>query len=245
MKVSGVYDFFNKQWFEDCQDVFVFSDTHFGEDDLKQAFPNRPSDDELVKRINSVCGRTSCLVLLGDVGDLSYVQKLRAKRKILICGNHDKGAENYQRKQISRVFDADIFSKEQAMAAAKGEYPDYEVVNVSHKHDFFSPFEYWQIELDNKLFDEVITGPLMLGPKLMLSHEPLGCSFAYNIHGHNHTNRVKGFDQYWYNVCADVCDYKPVSLNGLIKKGVMSHFKDAHRLTIDRATERKKVRNNF
>lgn len=238
-KLSGVYDFFNRTLFDDCQDVWVISDTHFGEDDLKQAFPNRPSDDELVKRINKMCGRASCLILLGDVSDLFYVRKLRAVKKILIQGNHDKSAETYQRECLYQIFDADIFSKEQAMAAAKEEYPDYEIVNIFKAHDVNSfPYEYWHITMDNKLFDEVFTGPLVLGEKLILSHEPINVPWAFNLHGHAHSGPKE--TETSLNVCADVCGYTPVNLNGLLKSGILSRVKSLHRTTIDRATERKK-----
>lgn len=50
MNLPGVYKTFTDRWAE-YQTVWVISDTHFGENDLKEAFPNRPTDEELVKRI--------------------------------------------------------------------------------------------------------------------------------------------------------------------------------------------------
>lgn len=41
-------------------------------------------------------------------------------------------------------------------------------------------------------------------------------------------------------VClANVCDYTPVSLGKLIKGGILSDITSIHRITIDRATEKK------
>lgn len=55
-----------------------------------------------------------------------------------------------------------------------------------------SPFEFWEISADNRLFDLVFTGPLMISPKLMLSHEPIDCAgWAFNLHGHNHARTHK------------------------------------------------------
>ena len=51
---------------------------------------------------------------------------------------------------------------------------------------------------DNHLFDEVYTGPLVIGEKIILSHEPLpNIDWALNLHGHNHNGGKT--DIYHYN----------------------------------------------
>lgn len=75
--------------------VWVISDTHFGEDDLKRAYPHRPDDETLLKQINQKVGKTGTLIHLGDVGDIEYAKRLKGY-KILICGNHDAGSEKYE-----------------------------------------------------------------------------------------------------------------------------------------------------
>ena len=184
MKLTGVYDTFNDKW--DGQTAWIIADTHFGDKELRAGFPDRPTDEELVKMINSCAGRTDVLILLGDVGDIKYVKQLRAEYKVLVCGNHDLGASRY-----------------------KG------------------------------LFVEVYTGPLMIGEKLILSHEPVDVSWAYNIHGHDHEGKMRTNH---LNVCADVVDYRPVNLNTfLAKSGALSKVETLHRQTIDKATRRKNV----
>lgn len=89
MKIAGLYDIFNEKW-KDLQTAYIISDLHFGEDDLKKAFPNRPTDEGLVKRINAKVGRKDLLIILGDCGNLDYVRKLRGY-KVLVAGNHEKG----------------------------------------------------------------------------------------------------------------------------------------------------------
>lgn len=89
MKIAGLYDIFAEKW-EDLQTAYIISDLHFGEDDLKKAFPNRPTDEELVNKINSKVGRKDLLIILGDCGNLDYVRKLRGY-KVLVAGNHEKG----------------------------------------------------------------------------------------------------------------------------------------------------------
>lgn len=239
IKLPGVYDIYNN-FFNQTQDIFIISDTHFGDKEIQAAYPDRPTDEELVKMINSKAGKTSTLILLGDVGDLSYVRRLRAEKRWLIMGNHDAGKTNYQRKILTKIYDTDIFSKEQAIAAAKEEYPDYNIVNVHNEYQLFHPpFEYWAIVMDNGLFDYVFEGPCVLGEKLILSHEPIPSIFwAMNIHGHNH--QPANNDSNHFNVCLDAAGYKIFNLRQLLKNGLTSKVITLHREIIDTATIKKR-----
>ena len=184
MNLPGVYKIFNEKW--QGQTCWIISDLHFSDEDLRVGFPNRPSDEELVQRINAKCGRKDVLIVLGDVGNIEFAKKLRGY-KILICGNHDLGATNYE-----------------------------------------------------GVFNEIYTGPLMIGEKLLLSHEPMQLAWATNFHGHDHAGaKRKGC----YNFCADVIGYEPVNLNQFMKNGgLYREIQSIHRITIDSATERKKKR---
>ena len=183
MALSGIYDIFNEAW-KDYQTIYIISDTHFGEDDLKRAFPNRPSDDELVKRINAKVGKKDLLIHLGDVGDLEYMKKIRG-HKILIAGNHDTGITKYK-----------------------------------------------------EVFDEVYEGALIIGEKLILSHEPIAMiPWAFNFHGHNHAQKKNALNH--MNVCADVLGYEPAHLNSLLNGGIAKNIYTIHRSTIDFATKKK------
>ena len=94
---------------------------------------------------------------------------------------------------------------------------------------------------DNKLFDEVYTGPLFISDKILLSHEPIDFPYALNIHGHDHNN--KDFvDNTHLNVCAELIDYTSVSLKSIIESGMLKNIDSIHRVTIDRATENKNTR---
>ena len=184
MALPGLYDCF-QHWGEKNA-VWVISDTHFGDKDIQKAFPNRPSDEELIKNINQKVGKTGTLLLLGDVGDIECAKQLKGY-KVLICGNHDIGATNYK-----------------------------------------------------EIFDEVYTGALIIGEKLLLSHEPIDAKWIFNLHGHNHTGAKT--DKYHLNVCADVIGYTPINFNQFLKSGASSKIQTIHRETIDKATERKKKR---
>lgn len=234
--LPGIYDMF-QHWGE--QTVWIYSDPHFGDKDLNKGICGRPSTEEQIASINACAGRKDTLIILGDVGDIDAVRKLRAGRKVLIMGNHDAGATNYKRKSVYLKYDSDKFTKEQALADMKVKYPNckytpWEQYDVQH-----APFHYWVIEANNQLFDEVYEGALIVGEKLILSHEPVDIPWVFNIHGHDHAGAYRANH---LNVCSDVIGYKPVNFNQFLKSGAMSKIQTIHRETIDKATERKKKR---
>lgn len=93
-----------------------------------------------------------------------------------------------------------------------------------------------------KYFKEVYTGPVLISPKIMLSHEPIYLPFVLNIHGHDHS-------QWWdkpnhINICSNVVGYTPINLKKIIQSGGMSKIKDIHRFVIDRRDEEKEGKEN-
>lgn len=213
----------------------IISDTHFNDPDLIHVYADRPSAEEQVKRINAKCGRADTLIILGDVGDISYVRQLRAKYKILVMGNHDSGASNYQRQIYKQKFYKGLFQKHEALDEMKRLYPDC-AYSISDSYDFLDNVPCWEVSADNRLFDEVYTGVLVIGEKLMLSHEPIkGCDWCMNIHGHDHSRYHKN-DKYHFNVCADVIGYEPINFNKWMKEGHLANIVSIHRDTINRAT---------
>ena len=184
MALAGVYKEFNERWCK--QTVWIYSDPHFGDEELAAGTPGRPSADEQVAMINSCVGRKDTLIILGDVGDVEYAKKLRGY-KVLICGNHDAGRTNYE-----------------------------------------------------EAFDEIYEGALIIGEKILLSHEPVDIPWLFNIHGHDHAGVIRPGH---LNVCSDVRGYKPLNLNHILgKEGHLAKIQSIHRITIDKATEKKKKR---
>ena len=116
--IKCLYDTLYKKWMIDDGALWVLSDTHFSdfdaysfrgllnlpidtfysneefEDDIKRL------DEEQIKRINTLVGKKDTLIILGDVGNIECVKKLKTRYKILILGNHDKGASNYKRGKV-------------------------------------------------------------------------------------------------------------------------------------------------
>ena len=82
-------------------------------------------------------------------------------------------------------------------------------------------------------FDEIYKGPLMVGEKIILSHEPIDLDWALNIHGHVHT---KGEDDLWHmNIAANVVNFEVINLGKIIKAGRLKNIKSLHRKAIDNA----------
>jgi calcineurin-like phosphoesterase family protein len=232
MALPGIYPAF-QHWAE--QTVWIYSDPHFSDEDLECGIKNRPSDEEQIKNINSCAGRKDTLIILGDVGNIECVRRLRAARKILIMGNHDLGRTNYERKIEKKIFDQDEYTKEQVMEEKKTLFPNWKI-SIEESWEFHSPFKRWNAYADNCLFDEVYEGALIIGEKLILSHEPVEIPWLYSIHGHDHAGRKR---QNHLNVCSDVIGYKPINLNQFLKSGPSAKIQSIHRVTIDKATERK------
>ena len=93
-----------------------------------------------------------------------------------------------------------------------------------------------------EVFDEVYTGPIQIGEKLILSHEPLECDWAFNIHGHIHSFTHKD-DARHMCICPEVTkQFEPINFNQLMKSGFMSKIETQHRKTINSATKRARKR---
>lgn len=240
MNLPGVYDIFNERW--NGQTVWIYSDTHFDDEELAAGTPGRLTSDEQVAAINAKVGRKDVFIHLGDVGNIDHVRKIRGY-KILIMGNHDAGATNYKRETKQFNFKQDEYSYAQIKTILQAKYPNWKITiaEAMTATKEAGVVKLWTAFVDNQLFDEIYEGPLMIGEKLILSHEPLDCSWAFNIHGHIHSgHRVP--TKTHLNVCSDVIKYTPLNLNNLLKTGLTSYITSIHRSTIDTATKRKQKR---
>lgn len=172
--------------------IWLISDTHFGDDEMAHLRKDYISDDEQIKRINSVVGKADLLICLGDCGNVDCFKKIKAGYKVLVMGNHDKGKTNYQRK----VEDVKVFCSH---GIAKEEHQVIDLYTTNHLlgkedkevdlkakeiFDRYSTIE----QIDNRLFDEVYEGTLTISSDIVLSHEPLvDDKFHFNLHGHDHS----------------------------------------------------------
>lgn len=168
--------------------IWFYSDPHFNDTEMKYLRKNYIGDDEQVKRINSKVGKHDTIVFLGDIGDRSFIPKIKGGKKVLVKGNHDTGTSNY-----------------------------------------------------TGLFQEIYEGVVAIHPKIILSHEPIDVPFALNVHGHDHSY-WKEPDGLHLNLCAELIDYTPVSINEIITSGRLRNIPSIHRITIDNAIKKSKGR---
>lgn len=244
MKLPQLYDIFQQEW-EQYHNIWIISDTHFDDQELYVGTKHviRANSEDYVKLINSKVGKNDALLHLGDVGAIEPISKIRAAHKTLIMGNHDAGASNYKRAIYKEVFDADKYDKKEIIKIMKNKYPEYHISIGDLEHQFTQPFTYYVAFADNRLFDRVCQGPLIIGEKIMLSHEPIhGIDCMMNIHGHVHDPKAKD-NAHHLNMCPDATGmFEPISLGWFLKGGFTSHIQSIHRDTIDRATERSRKR---
>lgn len=237
--INSLYDSY-KRWSK-TGGVYLISDPHFEDSDTKLMNPNWIAPEDYLERINQMIHKPDTLICLGDCGDLTYFQRMKAGYKILIKGNHDdKGDYFYKRATKKEIYDADEITRAELMKKVKEENPNH-LITIWESHEFHAPFHRWNVKIDNNLFDEVYSGPLFIGEKLLLSHEPVnGLLFCLNIHGHCHNYHYDYTDHQGgrhLNIAADVVGYQPVELGKLIKCGAISGLPTIHRLTIEYAKE--------
>ena len=86
-------------------------------------------------------------------------------------------------------------------------------------------------------FDEIYGGPLFIGEKILLSHEPIDIPFGLCIHGHCHSAKGLYDGENKFNVCSNTVGFEPQNLSEIIKAGFLKKVETIHRLTIDKASE--------
>lgn len=235
-QILQCYDFINQMW-ANCQNVYVISDFHFDDSDM-QTYCGHPSAEEKIKIINSTLGKNDCLVCLGDIGSPRYVAQIRARTKILITGNHDQAPqkEKWQFKGIK--YDTDKYTKQEAIADAKKKYPGWHVhCEDDECYQFHQPFTFWYVQVNNYMWNYVFQGPLTIGEKVILSHEPVDVTWAYNIHGHTHDKDWQN-DNYHLCLCAEKIGFKPIRLKDILEGGCLKGITSLHRQTIDYASRK-------
>lgn len=209
--------------------IWVYSDPHFGDNENRTH--GWPTDYEQIVMINKGLGRNDTIIFLGDIGDVEYIKKIKGY-KVLIMGNHDKGASNYLKKYKVEVSTKGTLFESYNRVDVEDVVAEY---NILEQHDDEAEV------YDNHLFDEVYDGPLMINNHILLSHEAIDMSFGINIHGHNHGGKHISYDPASsvinINVCSNVVGFKKLRLDELVD-GL--NYRDIHRIAIDKAITRKR-----
>ena len=78
------------QYWSDGGSIWILSDTHFDDADCKLMDENWITPQEQIDIINLKVMKSDTFVLLGDVGNPKYISEIKARKKMLLLGNHDK-----------------------------------------------------------------------------------------------------------------------------------------------------------
>ena len=95
-----------KHWAENGS-IYILSDLHFDDSDCKLMAPDWVSLQEQIDIINKMVMANDCFVCLGDVGDPYYISLIKARKKILILGNHDN--KHLCASYFSEVYSGPVF----------------------------------------------------------------------------------------------------------------------------------------
>ena len=91
--IDSLYPCF-RHWSEKGS-VYIFSDTHFEDEDCKLMDKDWISPQLQVEILKKYVHKNDTLIHLGDVGNPEWLRQIRGY-KVLIAGNHDKGLSFYE-----------------------------------------------------------------------------------------------------------------------------------------------------
>lgn len=209
--IDSLYYPFRK-WSENAA-VWLYSDPHFGDFEsytfrgLITDKTKEELDNFQVDRINKFVNKNDTIIFLGDIGDPTPLKKIKG-HKVLITGNHDRGAAFYK-EYFDEIYtgcltisDRIILSHEPIEGC-----PPF-LFNI-HGHDHNgTDFKEYAFK-DQRV---VTTDSMAL---VMLA-------------------AIKRYELNKFNVCAEWINYKPVALKDIINSGVLSNIPTIHRNYLDK-----------
>ena len=201
-----------KKWSENAA-VWLYSDPHFG-DFESYTFRGLITDktkEELdkfqVDRINKFVNKNDTIIFLGDIGDPTPLKKIKGQ-KVLVTGNHDRGAAFY-REYFDEVYtgcltisDRIILSHEPIEGC-----PPFLFNIHGHDHNGTDFKEYVFRDCDAVSSEKMAINALTAAKQYKLNR---------------------------FNVCAEWINYKPVALKDIINSGVLSNIPTIHRDYLDK-----------
>jgi calcineurin-like phosphoesterase family protein len=193
--------------------VWLYSDPHFGDFEsytfrgLNTDKTKEELDKFQVDRINRVVGKNDTIIFLGDIGDPSPLKKIKG-HKILITGNHDRGAAFYK-DYFEEIYTGCLTISDRIILSHEPieNCPPFLFNIHGHDHNGTDFKEYVFRDCD-----AVSTEKLTLNA--------LAATKQYKL------NR--------FNVCAEWINYTPVSLKYIINSGVLSNIPTIHRDYLDK-----------
>ena len=112
--------------------VYILSDPHLGDADCKLMNPGWITPEEQIRLINDTVMKNDTFICLGDVGDPKYLPQIRAGKKILIMGNHDK--RSMYKDHFDEIYTGPLFIAEKILLSHEPVYGLPWCLNI-HGHD--------------------------------------------------------------------------------------------------------------
>ena len=209
--IDSLYYPFRK-WSENAS-VWLYSDPHFGDFEsytfrgLLTAKMKEELDQFQVDNINKVVGKYDTIIFLGDIGDPVPLKKIRGY-KVLITGNHDRGASFYK-DYFDEIYTGCLTISDRIILSHEPieNCPPF-LFNI-HGHDH-----------NGTDFKKYVLRDCEVASSNKIIINTLAAIKQYNL------NRL--------NICAEWINYTPVSLKTIINSGVLSNILTIHRNYLDK-----------
>ena len=112
--------------------VYILSDTHFDDPDCRLMDPKWISPQEQIDIIRKLVHKTDTFIHLGDVGNGEYLSQVKAKKKILLLGNHDR--RNDYLDLFDEIYTGPLFISDRILLSHEPVYGLTWCLNI-HGHD--------------------------------------------------------------------------------------------------------------
>lgn len=139
-----LYDCFTHWFHENRGGVWFYSDPHFEDEEMKWLRQDYIGDQEQVDNINKYVGKYDTIVILGDIGNPEWLQKIKGY-KVLVLGNHDRGASVYK-PYADEVYEGMLTISDKILLSHEPVDDRYHLVVHGHDHSgWFASLEGWHI----------------------------------------------------------------------------------------------------
>lgn len=120
-----------RHW-SDGGSVYILSDLHLDDKNCMLMDPNWVTPEQQISIINKVAMKNDTFICLGDVGNPEHIKKIKAKRKILILGNHDTRGRYTD--YFDEIYSGPLFIAEKILLSHEPVYGLPWCLNI-HGHD--------------------------------------------------------------------------------------------------------------
>lgn len=136
--ISTLYEPF-RHW-SDSGSVYILSDTHFDDKDCKLMAPDWITPEEQISIINKTVFKNDTFVCLGDVGNPKYIPMIKARKKILLLGNHDARGKYVD--VFDEIYTGPLFVAEKILLSHEPVYGLHWCLNIhGHDHNGVEPYK--------------------------------------------------------------------------------------------------------